>query len=73
MPRIDDLFAQLAISRIFNSLDLAQSYHQTQISEENVHKTAFRVSFSHYHFKVLSFGLTNAPATFQGVMNRIFQ
>ena len=73
LPRINDLFDQLAGSRIFSSLDLAQGYHQSQILKEDVPKIAFRVPFGHYQFKVLSFGLTNAPATFQGVMNRIFQ
>ena len=72
MPGIDDIFDQLAGSCVFSSLDLAQCYHHIQILEKNVPKTAFRVHFGHYQFKVLSFGLTNAPATFQGVMNRIF-
>ena len=73
MPRIDDLFDQLARSRVICLLDLAQIYHQIQILEESIPKTAFRVSFGHYQFKVLSFELTNAPATFQGMMNIIFQ
>ena len=35
-------------------------------------KTAFRIPFGHYQFRVLPFNLTNAPATFQAVMNRVF-
>jgi hypothetical protein len=54
-------------------LDLAQGYHQIQILEEDVPETPFRVSFGHYQFKVLNFGLANTPATFQGVMNIDFQ
>ena len=68
LPRIDDLLDQLQGS----SLDLTSGYYQTQISPEDVPKTAFSTPFGHYEFKVLSFGLTNAPATFQAVMNDIF-
>ena len=72
LSRINDLFDQLVDSCVFSSLDLSQRYHQIRILEEDVAKTTFRVPFGHYQFKVLSFGLTNAPTTFQGVMNRIF-
>jgi hypothetical protein len=57
LPRIDDLFDQLADSTIFSSLDLTQGYHQIRISEEDAPKTAFRTPFGHYQFKVLSFNL----------------
>ena len=72
LPRIDDLFDQLAGSTIFSSLDLAQGDHHIRKSEEDAPKTAFRTPFGHYQFKVISFVLTNALSTFQGVMNRVF-
>src|SRR6476646_5792446 len=72
IPRIDDLLDAVAGSQYFTSLDLTSSYHQILISEEDRPKTAFMTPFGHFQFKVLIEGLTNAPATFQTVMNSIF-
>jgi Reverse transcriptase (RNA-dependent DNA polymerase) len=71
LPRIDDLFDKLKGAKVFSTLDLASGYHQTRITPEDVPKTAFRTPQGHFQFKVLCFGLTNAPSTFQAVMNRV--
>ncbi|KAH0776371.1 hypothetical protein KY290_007782 [Solanum tuberosum] len=48
-------------------------YHQLRVRECDIPKTAFRTRYGHYEFLVMSFGLTNAPAAFMDLMNRIFK
>jgi hypothetical protein len=60
-------------SAFFTSIDLTSGYHQIRIIKKDAPKTAFRTPFGHFQFEVLIEGLTNAPATFQTVINEVFK
>jgi hypothetical protein len=72
LPRIEDLFDQMRGARVFSKIDLRSGHHQMKIRPSDIPKTAFSTRYGLYEFIVISFGLTNAPAYFMNLMNKVF-
>lgn len=69
LPRIDDLLQEAQSTMFMSTIDLKSGYWQIQMNREDVEKTAFVTPFGSYQFTKMPFGLCNAPATFQRLMN----
>lgn len=71
LPRIDDALDSLSHACWFSTLDLASGYWQVEIDPKDKPKTAFITRQGLFEFNVLSFGLCNAPSTFQRLMDLV--
>ena len=71
--RVDDSLEALVGAKIFSSFDLKSAYNQIRVTENDQHKTVFTSSLGLFEFTRMTFGLSNAPATFQRVMSNLFR
>ena len=74
MPRVDELVDTIGRrqGKYFSTIDLMKGYHQVKMEDQSKHKTAFMCHLGLFQYRRMPFGFTNAPATFQRLMNRLF-
>jgi hypothetical protein len=73
LPLIQELQDRLQGAQYFTKFDVPMAFHRIRIKKGDEWKTAFRTRFGHYEYKVVPFGLTNAPATWQAYINNILR
>jgi hypothetical protein len=72
LPRMEDLFDWMRDARVFSKIELRPGYHQMKIRPSDIPKTNFSTRYGLYEFTIMSFGLTNAPAYFMDLKNKVF-
>lgn len=73
VPNTEEIFQQFGGSRYFTTLDLSSAYWQIPMDSRDKHLTAFYTPLGLYQWKVMPFGLSNAPATFQKAMDKLLR
>ena len=73
IPNTEDLQDMIKQAEYYTGLDLWAGYTQIGMTPRAQERSAFVTKFGHYEFTRMSFGLCNAPATFQAVMNDLFE
>ncbi|GJQ85498.1 hypothetical protein Trydic_g17524 [Trypoxylus dichotomus] len=73
LPNINDILDKLGRCNYFTTLDLASGFHQIELQPDPIPKTEFKVENGHYEFVRMPFGLKDAPATFQRVMDNVLK
>ena len=73
LPLINSAFESLEGAQIFSKLDLRNAYHLVRIREGDEWKTAFNTPLGHFEYLVMPFGLINAPAVFQALINYVLR
>ena len=73
LPKIDEMYAKLKGAKIFSTIDLRSGYHHIALGKSSRAKTAFVTSFGKYELLMVPFGLAQAPAYFQLLMNKVLK
>ena len=71
LPKIDEIYAQLQGAKISSNLDLCSGYYHIALSPKSRAKTAFVTPFGKWEFNMVPFGLAQAPAYFQSLINKV--